>query len=77
MNELEQLAQVCTRLGASPEQASTMAAQLLKRANQLAAERGSAREAELARLLEFVVQGRAGVVPANFSPPPPRPPAAR
>ncbi len=76
MNELEQLTQVCTRLGAPPVQAQTMAAQLLKRAGQLAAGRGTTREAELARLLEIVVQGRAGVVPENFTPPPVRPPVA-
>ena len=75
MNELEQLTQVCARLGAAPAQAQTMAAQLLKRADQLAAERGTAREAELARLVEIVVQGRAGVVPPSFAPPSPRPPA--
>lgn len=76
MNELEQLTQVCTRLGAPVAQAQTMAAQLLKRASQLAEERGTTREAELSRLLELVVQGRAGVVPPNFTPPPSRPPAA-
>ena len=75
MNELEQLTQVCGRLGAPAVQARTMAAQLLKRAGQLAAERGTTPEAELARLLEIVVQGRSGTVPATFTPPPPRPPA--
>jgi hypothetical protein len=43
MNEQEQLAQLCTRLGAPPGQASVMAAQLLKRADQLALERGRPR----------------------------------
>lgn len=76
MNELQQLTQVCVRLGAPQLQAQTMAAQMLKRADQLSAERGTTREAELARLLEIVVQGRAGVVPTNFTPPPPRPPAS-
>lgn len=77
MTEQEQLAQVCERLGATPAQAATMAAQLLKRATQLAAERGGTREAALARLLDLVVKGRAGEVPAEFggSVPPP-PPAA-
>lgn len=60
MNELEQLTQLCVRLGASRAQAATMAAQVLKRADQLAAARGTTREAELARLLELVVKGRAG-----------------
>ena len=75
MTALEQLTQACQRLGAQPAQAQTMAAQLLKRAEQLSAERGSTREAELARLLEIVVQGRAGNVAKGFVPPTP-PPAA-
>lgn len=76
MNELEQLTLVCTRLGAAPVQAQTMAAQLLKRAGQLATERGTTREAELARLLDLVMKGRAGVVPEGFAPPASRPPEA-
>ena len=71
MNEHEQLAQLCERLGASRPQAETMAAQLLKRAGQLAAERGTTREAELAKLLEIVVKGRAGEVPPGFTSAPP------
>lgn len=72
MDELESLSQVWVRLGAPPAQARIMAGQVLKRAGQLAIERGTAREAELARLVDLVVQGRAGTVPANFIPPPPR-----
>jgi len=68
MSELEQLSEVCVRLGATRAQAETMAAQLLKRAAQLAAERGSTREVELARLLQIVVQGRAGEVAVGFAP---------
>jgi hypothetical protein len=71
MTELEQLARLCERLGAPPAQAATMAAQLAKRATQLAAERGITREVALARLLEVVVKGRAGEVPGEFAPPPP------
>jgi hypothetical protein len=74
MTEAEQLSQLCARLGAPPTQAATMAAQLLKRAGQLAAARGTTREAELTRLLDIVVKGRAGEVPADFMPPS-RPPA--
>jgi hypothetical protein len=70
MTEHEQLVELCQRLGAPKPQAETMAAQLLKRAEQLAVERGSTREAELKRLLEWVVKGRAGQVPAEFEPPP-------
>ena len=36
----------------------------------------AARIAELARLLEIVVQGRAGTVPESFTPPAPRPPSS-
>lgn len=73
MTEHEQLTQLCEELGAARAQAETMAAQLLKRAGQLAGERGITREAALKRLLDLVVQGRAGQVPAEFVPPPPNP----
>ena len=63
------LAKVCERLGASPSQAATMAAQLLKRADQLAAERGITREASLTHLLSVVVSGRKGEAPTNLIPP--------
>ncbi|MBL9211666.1 MAG: hypothetical protein JNL92_14435 [Opitutaceae bacterium] len=75
MTELEQLTQLCARLGASPAQAAIMAAQLVKRADQLATERGVAREVALRGLLEVVVKGRAGEVPAAFTVAPPPPPA--
>ena len=71
MNEQEQLTQLCLRLGAQRAQAETMAAQLLKRAGQLATARGTTRESELARLLDLVVKGRAGELPADFVPLPP------
>lgn len=66
MSELEQLAEVCIRLGANRRQAETMAAQLLKRATQLAIERKLTREAALAHLLDVVVRGRAGEVSPGF-----------
>ena len=69
MSEEEQLHALCERLGASPAQAVTMAAQLQKRAAQLAAERGMTREAALAHLLNLVVKGRNGEVPPDFPPP--------
>jgi hypothetical protein len=68
MTEQEQLTLLCQRLGSPPAQAATMAAQLLKRAVQLAEERHTTRETELARLLELVVRGRAGEVPEGFKP---------
>ena len=63
MTEHEQLTRLCEQLGASRAQAETMATQLAKRANQLAAERGMAREVAMAQLLEKVVKGRAGEAP--------------
>jgi hypothetical protein len=78
MTELEQLTQLCERLGAPHAQAAVMAAQLARRATQLATERGVTREAAMARLLEAVVKGRAGEGPAGTGPmtPPPAPPPA-
>lgn len=75
MSELEQLTTLCERLGAPPAQAKVMATQLLKRADQQAAERGITRETALRGLLEVVVKGRAGEVPARFTPPPQSPPS--
>lgn len=69
MTELEQLTQLCVRLGATQAQAGTMAAQLLKRADQIAVERGVSREEALRGLIEVVVKGRAGEVPPRFTPP--------
>lgn len=74
MNEHEQLAALCQRLGASAAQAAVMASQLQKRASQLAAERGTTREIELEKLLALVIAGRAGETPKDFTPPPTRPP---
>ncbi len=71
MSDLEKITQLCVRLGAGADQAATMAAQLIKRADQLAADRGVAREAALAQLLEILVQGRQGIVPPSFKPPAP------
>lgn len=68
MTEHEQLAQLCEGLGAPRPQAQTMARQLLKRADQIAAERGIARETALKGLLEVVVRGRSGEVPKDFLP---------
>ena len=70
MDELAQLTQLCRRLGAPTDaQAETMARQLQKRAEQLAAERGLTREAAMAHLLNVVVHGRRGETPPDFAPP--------
>jgi len=71
MSELEQLTELCRRLGAEPAQADAMARQLMKRADQLAAERGQTREEVMAYLLKLVVQGRQGEVPKEYQPPAP------
>ena len=48
-----------------------MAGELIKRADQLAAERGQTREEVMACLLRLVVQGRSGEAPPEFQPPAP------
>ena len=64
MDELQKLTALCLRLGASTNaQAATLARQLMKRADQLSAERGITREAAMQRLLSVMVHGRAGEVP--------------
>jgi hypothetical protein len=75
MNEQEQLTELCMRLGAPRDQATVMATQLLKRAEQLASERHTTREIELKKLLDLVTKGRGGEVPKDFVPPPSRPAA--
>ena len=70
MITLEQLVALCERLGAPRGQAETMAAQLLKRAQQVAAQRGVSQEQALQSLLEIVVKGRAGEVPGGGTGPP-------
>ena len=69
MSEVDQITTLCTRLGASPAQAATMARQLLKRADQLAAERNIPRATALAQLLQILIEGRQGNVPPGFDAP--------
>ncbi|HEY4301681.1 MAG TPA: hypothetical protein VGM73_12470 [Candidatus Didemnitutus sp.] len=63
MTELEQVTALCRRLGASETQAPIMAAQLLKRADQLVSERKITRVEAMKHLLQVLVEGRAGRVP--------------
>ena len=72
MSELEQLTTICRRLGAEEGRAAVMAAQLSKRADQLAAERGIPRVQAMQHLLTVLVEGRQGNVPPGFTPPAPR-----
>jgi hypothetical protein len=69
MDELSRLTALCAGLGATPAQAEAMARQLIKRADQLTAERGQPREEAMAYLLRLLVQGRSGEVPPEFRPP--------
>ena len=55
--ELQQLAQVLTLLGCPADRSTEMAAQLDKRAGQLAAERGQTREETLKHLIGLMKQG--------------------
>jgi len=64
--EMEMLVRLCAGLGADPEKARTMASQLTKRADQLAAERNIPREEAMRYLLEVVTKGRAGEVAPSF-----------
>jgi hypothetical protein len=60
MTEEEQLRALCEKLGSPPAQAAVMAAQLMKRAGQLAIDRGITREQAMEYLLKLVVQARTG-----------------
>lgn len=66
MDELTRLTALCSKLGAPPVQAEAMARQLIKRADQLAAERGQSREEAMAYLLRLMMQGRSGEPPPEF-----------
>lgn len=57
MTDLSQLATALTALGCPREKAPEMAAQLDKRAKQLAAEKGRSYEDALTHLLELMRQG--------------------
>jgi len=58
--EVDQVARIFVNLGATEPQARVMAAQLLKRADQLAAERGVDRVNTLEHLLKAAIAGREG-----------------
>lgn len=66
MSEQAQLIALCRRLGADEAQAAVMAAQLLKRADQLAGERGWTRVQAMEHLLRLVVNGRSGATAPGF-----------
>lgn len=66
MSEREQLLALCEKLGATPAQAAAMVDQLLKRCDQLVAERGWTRLHAMEHLLTVLVKGRAGETVPGF-----------
>jgi len=62
---VDQVATIFERLGAEPQQAKTMAKQLLKRAEQLSAEQDVTPVEALQELLQKAVQGRQGFSPSE------------
>ncbi|HEY8991053.1 MAG TPA: hypothetical protein VIM46_03680 [Luteolibacter sp.] len=67
MTEREQLIQLCSKLGApNPAAAATMADQLVKRCDQLMAQRGLSRMEAMAYLLQLVTKGAQGEPPPGF-----------
>lgn len=66
MTEREQLVSLCARLGAEGPQAAVMADQLLKRCDQLVADRGWTRVQAMEHLLTLLVKGRSGETIPGF-----------
>jgi hypothetical protein len=67
--ELVQIKTLLSRLGASDVASDAMARQLVKRADQWVEERGINRVEAMRQLLELVVTGRSGGLPAGFEGP--------
>jgi hypothetical protein len=61
--EHAQLVALCERMGAPHAQAETMARQLAKRADQIAAERNVSRVEAMTGLLQVLIKGRNGEGP--------------
>lgn len=68
MDEPSQLAKVFENLGAPAGKARTMAGQLLRRAEQIAAERNISKIESLDRLIRLCVKGFHGEVDPDFVP---------
>ena len=60
------LERLCVGLGATAVQAGPMAHQLIKRADQIAADRSIPREEAMRYLLEVVTKGRAGEISTDY-----------
>ncbi len=65
-DEVKQVAQLFVRMGAGAESAEVMARQLLKRADQIAVERGIERVEALDSLLRSAIRGREGLPPSDL-----------
>ncbi len=63
MTEHEQLVRLCEKMGASRDQAETMARQLSKRADQLVETRELSRVDAMTHLLKVLIKGRRGEGP--------------
>lgn len=66
MSELEQVKRLCASLGADDGQAERMAAQLMKRADQIAKQRGCSRVDAMQYLLSLTMKGAQGETPEGF-----------
>lgn len=79
MSELEQVTRLCRSMGADEAQAQRMAEQLLKRADQIAVDRGCDRVQAMQYLLGLTMKGAQGEAPPGFeggqSPESPAPPS--
>ena len=64
--ELDQVVRLCRSLGADDKQARVMAQQLVKRADQIAADRGCDRVEAMQYLLNLTLRGAAGEAPPGF-----------
>lgn len=66
MTEREQLIRLCEHLGAEPDHAAVLTDQLVKRCNQLVAERGMTRMEAMDYLLGLLTKGARGEPPPGF-----------
>ncbi len=67
-DDLASVTKILIRLGATQAQAPIMAHQILRRADQIAAERGVERAEALSHLLNIVASGRQGITPLQTPP---------
>lgn len=65
-SDVDQVAGLFTQMGASPDSARVMAAQLLKRAGQIASEQGITTVEALDPLLREAIRGRQGLPPSDL-----------